>query len=69
LLWITVTCGLFWYGFVVIPDHFKDPANVKNIITGVVVGVITVIMLIMNFVTVAQFLKRYGQKRLQEVRA
>jgi carbon starvation protein len=69
LLWITVTVGLIWYGWVIIPGHFKDPANVKNIITGVVVGAITVVMLIMNFVTVAQFLKRYGQKDLREARA
>jgi hypothetical protein len=35
----------------------------------VVVGAITLIMLYLNFVTVAQFFKRYGKKELREVKA
>jgi carbon starvation protein len=68
LLWITVTCGIIWYTWVVVPDFFKAGAPAKQMITGVVVGLINVIMLIMNFATVAQFLKRYGRKELREVK-
>jgi carbon starvation protein len=69
LLWITVTCGIIWYEIVVVPDFFKAGVPAKQMITGVVVGGINLIMLFMNFVTVAQFLKGYGQKRLREVKA
>jgi carbon starvation protein len=69
LLWITVTCGIIWYQIVVVPDFFKAGAPTKQLITGVVVGGINLIMLIMNFVTVAQFFKRYGKKVLREAKA
>jgi carbon starvation protein len=69
LLWVTVTCGIIWYTFVIVPDFFKAGAPAKQMITGVVVGAINVIMLIMNFVTVAQFFKRYGKKALREAKA
>jgi len=69
LLWITVTCGIIWYQVVVVPDFFKAGAPTKQLITGVVVGGINLIMLIMNFVTVAQFFKRYGKKALREAKA
>jgi carbon starvation protein len=69
LLWITVTCGIIWYEIVVVPDFFKAGVPAKQMITGVVVGAINLIMLFMNFVTVAQFLKGYGQRRLREARA
>jgi carbon starvation protein len=62
LLWITVTAGIIWYTVVVVPDHFKDPNNIKNIVTGVTVGVINVIMLILNFVTMVEFLKNFKGK-------
>jgi carbon starvation protein len=62
LLWITVTAALIWYEFVIIPTHFRDMANVKNVITGVVVGVITLIMLIMNFIMVAAVAKDFKSK-------
>jgi carbon starvation protein len=62
LLWVTVTAGLIWYEFVIIPLHFKDMANIKNVTTGVVVGVITLIMLVMNFIMVFSFYKNFGTK-------
>ena len=69
LLWITVTCGIIWYTIVVVPDFFKAGVPAKQMITGVVVGGINLIMLFMNFVTVAQFAKRYGKKELREAKA
>lgn len=62
LLWITVTAALIWYEFVIIPTHFKDMANVKNVITGVVVGAITLFMLILNFVMVGAVAKDFKSK-------
>jgi carbon starvation protein len=61
-LWITVTAALVWYEFVIIPTHFRDMANVKNVITGVVVGAITLFMLILNFVMVAAVAKDFKSK-------
>jgi carbon starvation protein len=69
LLWVTVTCGLIWYTFVILPGFFTGAPDMKKLITGVVVGAITLIMLYLNFVTVAQFFKRYGKKELREVKA
>lgn len=62
LLWITVTAALVWYEFIIIPTHFRDMANVKNVITGVVVGAITLFMLILNFVMVAAVAKDFKSK-------
>lgn len=62
LLWITVTVAIIWYEFVIIPLHFKDMANIKNVITGGVVGTINVIMLVMNFITVYAAFKNLGSK-------
>ncbi|MDX9801279.1 MAG: carbon starvation protein A [Spirochaetia bacterium] len=64
LLWITVTAGLIWYELVIIPLHFKDMANVKNVTTGVVVGVITLIMLVMNVVMIMQFSKNFKSEKV-----
>lgn len=69
LLWVTVTCGIIWYEIVVVPDFFKAGVPAKQMITGVVVGAINLVMLYMNFVTVAQFWKRYGKKELREAKA
>jgi carbon starvation protein len=68
LLWVTVTCGIIWYEIVVVPDFFKAGVPAKQMITGVVVGAINLIMLFMNFVTVAQFYKQYGKKELREAK-
>jgi carbon starvation protein len=62
LLWITVTAGLIWYVIVIIPGHFADPANIKSIVTGSVVGVINVIMLIMNVAMITAFFKNFNAK-------
>jgi carbon starvation protein len=64
LLWVTVTAGIIWYEFVIIPLHFKDMANIKNVITGGVVGVINIIMLAMNFIMVYEFIKNFGGKKV-----
>jgi carbon starvation protein len=62
-LWVTVTVALIWYEFVIIPLHFKDMANVKNVVTGSVVGTITLIMLVMNVVMIMQFFKNYKNEK------
>ncbi|MDR1178958.1 MAG: carbon starvation protein A [Spirochaetales bacterium] len=62
LLWITVTAGILWYEFVVVPDLFADPNNVRNIVTGVVVGLINIIMLVLNFITMIEFLRNFKGK-------
>jgi carbon starvation protein len=62
LLWITVTAGIIWYTVVVVPDHFKDMNNIRNVVTGVAVGIINLIMLILNFVTMVEFLKNFKGK-------
>lgn len=52
LLWITVTAAIIWFSAVVLPGTIaKDP------VTGIVVLGIEVIMLIMNFVFIIDFLK------------
>ncbi len=62
LLWITVTAGLVWYEIVIIPSHFADPANIKNMVTGGVVGTINIIMLIMNVVMIVAFFRNFKEK-------
>jgi carbon starvation protein len=64
LLWITVTAGLIWYELVIIPSHFVDTANIKSMVTGTTVGLITLIMLIMNIVMIIAFFKNFKEKRL-----
>jgi len=58
-LWITVTAALIWYELVIIPTHFVAGAPVKTVVTGVVVGSITLIMLIMNFIMVGAVAKDF----------
>ena len=62
LLWVTVTAGLIWYEIVIIPGHFADPSNIKAVITGVVVGSINIIMLVMNVVMIVAFFKNFRSK-------
>lgn len=61
LLWVTVTAGIIWYTAVVVPNHFVDMANVRSVITGVVVGIINIFMLGMNIVFIVQFFKRFKE--------
>ncbi len=57
LLWITVTAGLLWFEIVVVPGHFMDLSNTKNVITGIVTGSINAIMLFLNLQVFWSFLK------------
>jgi carbon starvation protein len=68
LLWITVTAGLVWYEIVVIPPMIiGEGVAIKEIITGLAVGVITLIMLILNFTMIINFFKGFGKKGEPEV--
>jgi carbon starvation protein len=62
-LWVTVTVALVWYEIVIIPTFFKDMAKTMNVITGVVVGLITLIMLILNFQMIAGFMKNFKESK------
>jgi carbon starvation protein len=56
LLWVTVTAAIFWFVGVVLLDSLtKMPTTA----TGWTVSVICVIMLIMNFIFIADFLRQY----------
>lgn len=56
-IWITVTAAIIWYEIVIIPSHFTDMSNIKNVITGISVGTINIIMIVMNFMIFVQFYK------------
>jgi carbon starvation protein len=58
-LWVTVTLALIWYEIVIIPTFYKDMTKINNVITGSVVGAITLFMLILNFGIIAGFLKNF----------
>jgi len=62
ILWVTVTAALVWYEFAVIPTFFRDMAKVQNVITGVIVGLITLFMLILNFIMIGGFAKNWKTK-------
>lgn len=59
LLWITVTVALIWYEVAVIPVFFASNASTMSVITGTVVGLITLFMLILNFIMINSFLKNW----------
>ncbi|HAE22353.1 MAG TPA: carbon starvation protein A [Spirochaetaceae bacterium] len=61
-LWITVTAALVWYEIVIIPTHFVEGADAKKMITGVVVGLITLVMLVLNFIMVGAVAKNFKAK-------
>lgn len=61
-LWVTVTCALVWYVGFVIPTFFTDMAQTQRVLTGSIVGGMTVIMLILNFVMIGGFLKNWKTK-------
>lgn len=63
-LWVTVTAALIWYEVIVIPVFFRDTAKTMNLITGGVVGAITLFMLILNFIMISAFLKNWKNKEL-----
>lgn len=62
-LWITVTVALIWYEIVIIPTFFVDMAKTMSVITGGVVGAITLFMLILNFSMIRSFLKNFSEKK------
>jgi carbon starvation protein len=62
LLWITVTAGIIWYTVVVVPDLFADTTKIRSVVTGVAVGLINIIMLILNFITMIEFLRNFKGK-------
>ncbi len=62
-LWVTVTSGLVWYEFVVIPTFFVKMEDTMKVITGSVVGTINVIMLILNVVMIVSFYKNFSGKK------
>ena len=51
-LWITVTAAIVWFSIVVLPGSIQN-----NPVTGITVLVIEIIMLIMNFVFIIDFIK------------
>ena len=61
LLWVTVTAALIWYEIVIIPVFFVDMAKTMNVITGSIVGAITLFMLILNFIMISAFLKNWKE--------
>jgi carbon starvation protein len=67
LLWVTITAGVIWYSIVVVPDLFTtlgtNAVNIRQVITGVVVGIINLIMLILNFITIIEFLRNFGKDK------
>lgn len=58
-LWVTVTSALIWYEVTIIPVFFRDMSKSMNVITGTVVGAITLFMLILNFIMINSFLKNW----------
>ena len=62
-LWVTVTAALIWYEIVIIPTFFRDMTKTMNVITGSVVGGITLFMLILNFTMIFGFYKNFTEKK------
>jgi len=56
LLWITVTAAIIWFSAVVLPGTIQ-----ANPTTGIVVLIIEIVMLIMNFIFIIDFLKTKGK--------
>ncbi len=63
-LWVTVTAALIWYEIVIIPTFFRDMAKTMSVITGSVVGGITLFMLILNFTMIFGFYKNFTEKKV-----
>ncbi len=58
--WVTVTTGLIWYEFAVVPPMFQV-GTTKSLITGIVVGVMTLIMLVLNFMIMIPVIKGFNE--------
>lgn len=62
-LWITVTAGLIWYEIVIVPTYFGDFTNALKVSTGIIVGTINIVMLILNVVIMVGFFRHFrGQE-------
>jgi carbon starvation protein len=66
LLWVTVVVALVWYEVVIIPVFFIDMAKTMNVITGVVVGVMNLLMIILSFVMLFAFRKQWSERSALE---
>ncbi|MBL8965741.1 MAG: carbon starvation protein A [Spirochaetaceae bacterium] len=62
-LWVTVTAALVWYEVVAVPTFFAAGKPTASLITGGIVGGITLVMLILNFVMIAGFLKNIKENK------
>ncbi len=58
-LWVTVTCALVWYEVVAVPTFFADPSKTASVVTGVVVGTLNLVMLVLSFSMVGSFLRSW----------
>jgi carbon starvation protein len=61
LLWITVTAAIIWFSVIVLPGTIES-----NPTTGIVVLIIEIVMLIMNFVFIIDFLKNKNKPLVSE---
>ncbi|MCF7914709.1 MAG: carbon starvation protein A [Spirochaetaceae bacterium] len=61
LLWITVTAAIIWFSVIVLPGTIES-----NPTTGIVVLIIEIVMLIMNFVFIIDFLKNKNKPLASE---
>ena len=62
-LWVTVTCALVWYLAFVVPTFLVATAKAATKTTGTIVGIMTAIMLVLNFVMIGGFLKNWKAKK------
>lgn len=58
-LWVTVTCALVWYEVVAVPTFFADPSKTASVVTGVVVGGLNLVMLVLSFSMVGSFFRSW----------
>jgi carbon starvation protein len=61
LLWVTVTVAIIWYTVVIVPGLFGE--GIRSVITGGAVGLINVIMLVINFIIMIEFVKNFKAKQ------
>ncbi len=62
LLWVTVVVALIWYEVKIIPVFFLDMTKTMSVITGVVVGLMNLFMLVLSFIMLFAFRKRWANK-------
>jgi carbon starvation protein len=57
ILWVTVTAALIWFMIVVLPGNIASSPSQGWAVMG-----ITIVMLIMNFIFIADFVRKYRQE-------